>query len=137
MLRIHEQLVLKHRCAILRTLFFTEHLQQLLLIVSGFQPAALLKNELQQRSFSVNFGKFLKTSFCRTPPHDCFLCLPVILSFSDHLFHRASLGKCLFYVQDAEFQPPETIKVFHECFQKYFNHFIRKRYLAIRRRSFT
>ena len=76
-----------------------------------FPPAALLKKGLQQRRFSVRFAKFLRTSFYKTPPDDCFLCLPVILrSFSDHLFYRAPLGNCLFHVQVAEFQPPDTIK---------------------------
>ena len=31
----------------------------------------------RQRSFSVNFANFLTTSFDRTPPDDCFLCLSV------------------------------------------------------------
>ena len=89
---------------LLRTLFFTEHLQWLLLTVPVFQPTALLKKGLQQRCFSVRFAKFLRTSFYWTPPDDCFLCLPVILrSFSDHLFYRAPLGNCLIYVQVAEF----------------------------------
>ena len=81
-----------------------------------FPPAALLKKGLQQRRFSVRFAKFLRTSFYKTPPDDCFLCLPVILrSFSDHLFYRAPLGTCLFHAQVAEFPPPDT-KVFHKCF---------------------
>ena len=71
--------------------FLTELLQWLLLTVSGFQPAALLKKRLQQRRFSVNFA-----SFYRIPPDDCFLCLTVISkSFSDHLFYTAPLGNCL------------------------------------------
>ena len=42
---------------------FTEHLQWLILTVPGFQPATLLKKRLWQRSFTVNFAKFLRTSF--------------------------------------------------------------------------
>ena len=100
-----------------------------------FPPAALLKKGLQQRRFSVRFAKFLRTSFYKTPPDDCFLCLPVILrSFSDHLFYRAPLGNCLFHVQVAEFQPPDTIKRISQVLLK---HFIQKRDLAIRRRSLT
>ena len=100
-----------------------------------FPPAALLKKRLQQRRFSVRFAKFLRTSFYKTPPDDCFLCLPVILrSFSDHLFYRAPLGNCLFHVQVAEFQPPDTIKRISQVLLK---HFIQKRDLAIRRRSLT
>ena len=46
---------------------------------SGFQPATLLKNDVsgKERCFSVNFAKFLRASFYRTPSDDCFLCLPV------------------------------------------------------------
>ena len=110
-LRMYQRLVVKHQCAFLRTAFFTEPLQWMLLTVSGFQPAALLKNGLQQTRFSVNFAKFLRTSFYRTPSDDYFLCLPVILrSFSDHLFYKAPLGNSLFHVQVGEFQPPDKIK---------------------------
>ena len=110
-LRMYQRLVLKHQCAFLRAPFFTEPLQWLLLTVSGFQPAALLKNGLQQTHFTVNFAKFLRTSFYRTPPDNYFLCLPVILrSFSDHLFYKAPLGNSLFHVQVGEFQPPDKIK---------------------------
>ena len=97
---------MKHQCAILRASFFTEHLQWLLLTVSGFQAATSLRMGLQQIRFSVNFAKFL-----RTFPDDCFLCFPVILrSFSNYLFYGAPLGSGLFYVQVAEFQPADTVK---------------------------
>ena len=43
--------------------FFTKHHQWLLLTVSGFQPAALLKKVLQQGRFSDNFAKILKNIF--------------------------------------------------------------------------
>ena len=59
-----------------KSTFFTQ-LQRLLLTVSGLQPAALLKKRLGQRCLSVSFAKFLITSFVRTPPDDCFLCLSV------------------------------------------------------------
>ena len=130
-----ERLVLKHRCAFLRTPFLTEHFQWLLLADSGFQPAALLKKGLQQRRFSVRFAKFLRTSFYKTPPDDCFLCLTVILrSFSDHLFFRVTLGNSLFHVQVAEFQQPDNIQ---SISQALFKHLIRKQDVAIRGRSFT
>ena len=87
-----------------------------------FPASSFIKKGTPAKRFFCEFWQIFKTSFCRTPPDDCFLGLPVILgSFSDHLFYRAPLGKCLFYVQVAEFQPPETIKVFHKCFQTYFN----------------
>ena len=38
-------------------------------------PACNYIKWFQQRLFSVNFAKFLRTSFDRTPPDDCFLCL--------------------------------------------------------------
>ena len=100
-----------------------------------FPPAALLRNGLQQRRFSVRFAKFLGTSFYRTPPDDCFLCLPVLLRrFSDRVFFTAPPGNSLFHVQVAEFQPPDKIK---SISQSLFKHLIRKRDVAIPRRSFT
>ena len=132
---MYERLVLKHQCAFLVTSFLTEHFQWLRLTVSGFQPAALLKKGLLQRRFSARFAKFLKTSFYRTPPDDCFLCLTVILrSFSDHLFFRVTLGNSLFHVQVAEFQQPDNIQ---SISQALFKHLIRKQDVAIRGRSFT
>ena len=69
-----------------------------------FPPVAFLKKGLQKRRFSVRFTKFLRTSFYKTSPDDCFLCLPVILrSFSDHLFYKTPLENCLFHVQVVEF----------------------------------
>ena len=121
---MYERLFLKHQWVFLRAPFLAEHFQWLLLAVSGFQPAALLKRGLQQRRFSVRFAKLLRTSFYRTPPDDCFLCLPVILrSFSDHLFFRAALGNSLFHIQVAEFQPPDKIR---SISQALFKHLIRK-----------
>ena len=61
----------------LRTPNFTEHLQWLILTVSGFQPATLLKKNFRQRCFFENFAKFLRTSFDRTPPDDYFVNLSV------------------------------------------------------------
>ena len=53
---------------------------------------------------------------------------------SDDLFYRPTLGNWLFHVQVAEFQPPDTIK---SISQVLFKHFIRKREVAIRKRSST
>ena len=63
------------RAKFLRTRYFTENLQWLLLTVSGFQLATEFKKRFRQRCFSVNFANFLKASFDRTPPDDCFLSL--------------------------------------------------------------
>ena len=101
----------------LRTLCFTELLQWLLLTVSSFQPAFLLNNRLLQRCFSVNFANFLRASFEKTPPNDCFLCLSV----NFEKFFRTPLGNCLFHVQVAEFQPRDTVKnYFTGVFQAFY-----------------
>ena len=100
-----------------------------------FPACSFFKKGIPARRFSVRFAKFLRTSFYRTLPDDCFFCLPVILrSFSDHLFFRAPLENSLFHVQVAEFQPPDKIK---SISQALFKHVIRKRDVATRRRSFT
>ena len=51
---------------LLRAPCFTEHLQWLLLKVSGFQPATLLKKGFRNRCFAINLDKFLITSFLLT-----------------------------------------------------------------------
>ena len=78
----------------LRTPYFTEHLQWLLLTILGFQPAALLKKWLRETCFSVNFANFLKTSFDRTPPDDCFPYLSVSFEkFFRTLLLQSTSGK--------------------------------------------
>ena len=47
-----------------RVLFFNK--------VTGVSPATLLKKRLWHRRFPVNFVKFLKHHFYRTPLDDCF-----------------------------------------------------------------
>ena len=47
----------------LRAPCFTEHLQWLLLKVSGFQPATLLRKRLRKKCFAVNFAKFFEHLF--------------------------------------------------------------------------
>ena len=97
---------------------FTEHLQWLLLTVSGFQPATLLKKRLRQRCFSVNFAKFFRISFDRTPPDDCFLSLsvnferffitPLLKSTSGKLVISCTICRISFTRQSK--------KLFHRCF---------------------
>ena len=100
-----------------------------------FRPAAFFKKGLQQRRFSVRFAKILRTSFYKTPPNDCLLCLPVILrSFSDHPFFQRPSGKQFISFPSCRIQPPDKIK---SISQALFKHLIRKRDVAIRRRSFT
>ena len=53
------------------------------------------KKRLQRRCFSVNFAKFLKASFDRTPSDDCFLCVTEfwgivqITSFIEYLWETS------------------------------------------------
>ena len=85
----------------------------------------------------MNFAKFIKTSFDGKPPvaaSASYVYLRILENFLEHLFYRAPLGNCLFHVQVAEFQPPDTIKRISQVLLK---HFIQKRDLAIRRRSLT
>ena len=47
--------------------------------------------------------------------------LRILRSFSELLFYRAPLGNCLFHVQVAEFQPPDTVKnYFTSAFQAFY-----------------
>ena len=87
-----------------------------------FPVCNFIKKGLWQRCFSVNLAKFLRTSFDRTPPDDCFLCLYVNFEkfFRTPLFCRATLGNCLLHVQVAEFKPPDIIKdYFTDAFQAF------------------
>ena len=51
----------KHLC---QSLFFNKF--------AGLTPVTLLKKKLWQRCFPMNFAKFLRTPFYRTPLDDCF-----------------------------------------------------------------
>ena len=108
------------------TKFTGKHLCQNLLFnkVADLNIQLLLKNRLWHRCFLVNFAKFLKTSFDRTPPDYCLLCLVylrILSSFSEHLYYRAPMGNCSLYVQAAEFQPPGTVKnYFTNAFQAFY-----------------
>ena len=60
-----------------------------------FPTCNFSKKETRKRCFSVNFAKFLWTSFNRTPQNDCLLCLSVTFeklftSFIEHLWETAS-----------------------------------------------
>ena len=129
---MYERLVLKHQCAFLRTPFLTEHFQWLLLTVSGFQPATLLKKRLRQRCLSVNFAKTFKNILRQKHLRMTASCayLWILRSFSGHLFYRAPLGNCLFHLQVAQFQPPHTVKKY---LLSAFQAFILKDKVAIRK----
>ena len=53
--------------------FTVTHLCQVLFYnkVSAPEPATLLKKRLWHRCFPMNFAKFLRTPFQRTPRNDC------------------------------------------------------------------
>ena len=53
--------------------FTRKHLCQVLFYkkVAGPEPATLLKMRLWRRCFPINFAKFLRTLFHRTPLKDC------------------------------------------------------------------
>ena len=118
----------------LRAPCLTEHLQWLLLKVSGFEPATLLKKRLRKRYFSVNFAKFLRTYFLLTGHlrmtafcvcFFAFLCLSFEEFFRtlqcSELLLQSTSGKLLFYVQVAEFQPPDTVtNYFTGAFQAFY-----------------
>ena len=77
---------------------------------SRFPACSFIEKETWARMFIVNFAKSLRTSFVRTPPDDCFLCLSVNLkSFSDHLFYR-TFTSCRISATTYSKQ------VFHMCF---------------------
>ena len=56
------------------TRFTGKHLCQRLFFnkAAGLRPGTLLKKRPWRRCFLVNLEKFLRTSFYRTPPDDCF-----------------------------------------------------------------
>ena len=91
---------------------FTEHFQWLLLTVSGFQPATLLKKRLQQRRFSVNFA----ICFDKTPPGECLCYLRILRSFSDRLFYRYRWETAYFMYKLQNFNHHIPLKVFYEWF---------------------
>ena len=74
----------------LRTPYFTENLQWLLLIVSvsGLVACNFIKKQFPAIMFFGEFGKFLRASFDRALPDDCFL----ILSMNFEKFFRTSLS---------------------------------------------
>ena len=89
----------------LRTPCFTGHLQWLLLKVSDFQPATLLKKRLRQECLPVNFAEFLRTSFLLTERLRMIAsCVYLwILSFSDHFFYTAPPENCYFMSKSKNF----------------------------------
>ena len=69
-----------HRCSVRKGVlrnfakFKGKHLCQVLFYnkVAGPEPATLLKKRLWHKCFPMNFAKFLRIPFHRTPLNDCF-----------------------------------------------------------------
>ena len=112
--RTYERLVLKHQCSFIRTSFFKEHLQWLLLTVSGSSLQLYSLKETLAKMFICEFCKIFKNIFRQNTSG--WLHLWILRSFPDHFFYRAPLGNCLFHAQVAGFQPQDTIRIFHKCF---------------------
>ena len=60
----------------------------------------------------MDFAKFLRTSFDRTPLDDCFLCLSENFEkfFRTPLLQRTAGEIIIFHVQVTDFLPPGTVK---------------------------
>ena len=79
----------------------------------------MLAGETPHKFFPVKFAKCLgiRTSFDKTPLDDCFW----RLSADFENFFRKPMGNCLFHVQVAEFQSPDTVKsYFTSAFQAFY-----------------
>ena len=118
----------------LRTPYFTEHLQWLLVTVSGFHSATLLKKGFPQRSFSVNFVKFLRTSFHRALSDDCLLSLFVNFEkfFRKSLLYSTSEKLFISCTSCSISTSRYSEQLFHRCLSS-----IQEREVAIRRPSCT
>ena len=84
----------------------------------------------------MNFAKFSRTFFDRTPLDDCFLSLSVNFEkfLRAPLLFSTSEKLQLCHVQVGDFQPAGTVKNYVKGVFKYFR---QEREVAIRRRSFT
>ena len=88
-----------------------------------FPACNFIKKGTPAKMFICEFCKTFKNSFrqkhLRMTASWCVY-LWILRSFSDHLFHTAPLGNCLFHLQVAEFQPQHTVqKYFTSAFQAF------------------
>ena len=82
-------------------------------------PACSFAKKETLSCFSVNFRKFLTTSFDRTPPEDCSLCLSENF---EKFFRTPLLQSTLFHVQVVEFQRPDRVtNYFTSAFQAFYS----------------
>ena len=77
-----------------------------------FPACNFIKKETPAKMFICEFCKIFKNIFWQNTSGWLLLLFiwECLRSFSECLFYRAPLGNCLFHVQVAEFQPPDTIK---------------------------
>ena len=108
----------------------------LLLKVTGFQSATLLKKRLRKRCFFVNCANFLRTYFLLTEhlrmTGSCVICefLDVFQNTSVlRFFYRAPRGNCYFMYKLKNLN--------HQVQKKTISQVLFNREVAIRRRSFT
>ena len=70
--------------------------------VAGIQGVIFIKKDSSTRVFQQILGIFKKTfSTGHLWMNASCVCLRILRSFSEHLFHRKQLGDCLFHVQVA------------------------------------
>ena len=88
-----------------------------------FPASNFIEKETPEKIFFSEFCKIFKNifSFDRAPPDECFLCLSVNFETCFRtLLLQSTLRKLLFYVQVAEFQPPDTVKTISQMLFKHF-----------------
>ena len=91
-----------------KNIFFKEHLQWLLLTVSGSSLQLYSLKETLAKMFICEFCKIFKNFFRQNTSG--WLHVWILRSFPDHFFYRAPLGNCSFDPQVPEFQPQDTIQ---------------------------
>ena len=101
----------------LRAPCFNEHLQWLLLKVSGFQPATLWQRNSAKDFFSVNFAKLSRTSFLLTEHLRMTACvyLWILRSFSEHFFAENFQDTAISCTSCGISTTRYSKKLFHRC----------------------
>ena len=88
-----------------------------------FPDCNFIKKEAPAKMFFREFDKIFKNIFWQNTSEWLLPVLSVnfLRSFWEYLFYRLPMGNCLFHVQVAEFQPPDTIKnYFTSAFQPFY-----------------
>ena len=84
-----------------------------------FPASNFIKKETPEKMLICEFCNIFKNIFRQKHIRMAASCvyLWILRSFSDHLFYRAPLGNCLFHLQIAQFQPPNTVKKSYVLFK--------------------